>query len=238
LISNGFCDLLGAMSQDSQPIIAQISVGRPERFSAGAMLALNAYGLVLVIPVVVAVAGMTLLHAGYSSLLLPLAAVALTAYFLPFGLGNAHVARMVRSARVPAARIADTDEVGFVVQLTLEPRIRPGLRGLIEDADDIGWLRITDEALVYDGDSVRLAIPWSSVSGVARENIGLRGLYVCGPRTRVTLSGVPEAESLEFAERSSWTVPASQRVARELYERVRAAREAGGSKADPAAAGN
>ena len=52
------------------------------------------------------------------------------------------------------------------------------------------------------------------------QNIGLRGLFVYGRRIKVVPSGLPQIESLEFAERSSWLLPDSRRITRKLAERL------------------
>ena len=80
----------------------------------------------LLLVLVVSVTQFSLLTA-----LIPLLVVAATAYFLPFGLGNTHVTRLVRSLNPAAAQGGE----GFIVQLTLSPRLRSGLRALLEDAD-------------------------------------------------------------------------------------------------------
>ena len=82
-----------------------------------------------------------------------------TAFFLPFGLGNTHVARLVRSLNPGASR----DEDGFIVQLTVSPRLRSGLRALLEDADDIGYLTFAANELRFQGDSVKLSAPWEDI---------------------------------------------------------------------------
>jgi hypothetical protein len=144
--------------------------------------------------------------------------VAATVYFLPFGLGNTHITRLVKSL----SPTAGSGEDGLVVQLTLAPRIRSGLRAILEDADDIGCLSFAGTGLVFEGDSVRLFVPYDHIQRVQPRNIGLRGAFVYGRRIKVVVSGLPQIESLEVAERSSWLLPASRQIARELYKRLAA----------------
>ncbi|MCX6926027.1 MAG: hypothetical protein NT154_22885, partial [Verrucomicrobia bacterium] len=118
---------------------------------------------------------------------------------------------------------AGKSEDGFIVQLTVSPRIRSGFRAALEDADDIGYLSFSDTGLVFQGDSVKLTVPFDCIEQVQPQNIGLRGLFVCGGRVTVLVSDLPEIESLEFAERSSWLLPTSRAVARRLYARLSAA---------------
>jgi len=201
-----------------QPSQATIEVVQPKRFTLGAVLIVSGYGLLLVLPLFSSFLLVSLLRFSFLTAALPLAVVAVTAFFLPFGLGNTHVARLVRALN-PSA---DSSGDGFVVQLTLSPRIRSGLRAILEDADDIGYLTFTSAGLVFQGDSVTVSLPYQRIEKVQSHNIGLRGLFVYGRRIKVVVSDWPEAEWLEFAERSSWFLPASKRITRQLYERLAA----------------
>ena len=197
-----------------RPNEARIDIVRPARFGAGAQLAIHACGAVLVLPVVASVLVMSLGKFALWHLLWPLGAIAGTAYFLPLGLGNAYLSRLARALNPAAGREPD----GFIVQLTLSPRIRSGLWAEVEDADDIGWLRLRESELVFEGDSVKVWLPYSQIGRVQRRSIGLRGLFVYGRRVAVEVAGLPKVKALEFAERSSWVLPASRRTSRRLWE--------------------
>ena len=191
---------------------AKIEIAQPRRFTLGAVLTVNAYGLFLAVPIIISVLVVSVLKFGLHTALIPLLAVAITALFLPFGLGNSYVARLVRAVKPATAGDLKT----FIVQLTFSPRIRSGMRALLEDADDVGYLSFSASELVFQGDSVRLSLPRACIKAVRPQNIGLRGLFVYGRRIGVVVSGLPNVESLEFAERSSWLLPASRRITREL----------------------
>ena len=193
---------------------ARITILPPARFGAGAQLAIHACGLILVVPVLASVLAMSLEGFAPWSLLLPLAAVAGTAYLLPLGLGNPCLARMARALNPAAGKDPDI----FIVQLTLSPRIRSGLWAALEDADDIGCLRLTEADLVFEGDSVKVSLPYSQIGRARSRNIGLRGLFLYGRRIVVEISGHPKVSALEFAERSSWVLPASRRTTQRLWE--------------------
>ena len=179
-------------------------------------MAIHACGLLLVLPVLASVLVLSLGKLAPWGWLLPLAAIAGTAYLLPLGLGNACLTRLARSLH-PA--VGD-DPDAFIVQLTLSPRSRSGLWAELEDADDIGCLRLTPPALLFEGDSVKVFLPYSQIRRVRSRNIGLRGLFVYGRRIVIETSGLPKVEALEFAERSSWVLPASRRTSRRLWERL------------------
>jgi hypothetical protein len=134
--------------------------------------------------------------------------------FLPFGLGNPYVSRLVRSLS-PAA--GETGE-NFVVQLSLSPRIRSGLCAVLDDADDIGYLSFDGSGFRFQGDSVKLLVPYDCIKEVRPHNIGMRGLFVYGRRIRVMVTGLPNVSSLEFAERSSWLLPTSRKTTRQLHK--------------------
>jgi hypothetical protein len=193
---------------------ATIEIAQPRLFTSGAVVTVSAYGLLLAAPIFMSILVVSLIKFGILTLLIPFLVVAATAYFLPFGLGNTHVTRLVQSLN-PAA---GNGEDSFIVQLTLSPRIRSGLRAILEDADDIGCLSFTETDLVFQGDSVKLSVPFDRIEQAWPQNIGLRGLFVYGRRIKVRVSGLPEVESFEFAERSSWLLPDSRATTRKLHE--------------------
>jgi hypothetical protein len=197
----------------------------------GAVMTVNAYGLLLAIPVCASIVVVSVVPFSMLTLLIPLLVVAAAAFFLPFGLGNTHISRLVCSLAPAAA----SGEGGFVVQLTLAPRMTTGLRATLEDADDVGWLSLGKDSLVFTGDAVKLVLPYDQIEKLRPKNIGLRGGFVYGRRIRLVVKGLPEAASMEFAERSSWLLPTSRRITRELYEQL-SAKIAEGSK--PALAGH
>jgi hypothetical protein len=195
---------------------ATIEVAQPKLFTAGAVAVVNAYGALLAVPFFISVLVVSVTKFGLLTALIPLLVVAATAYFLPFGLGNTHITRLVQSINPAAAQGGE----GFIVQLTLSPRLRSGLRALLEDADDIGYLTFSGNELLFQGDSVKLSVPLDRIERVRPQNIGLRGLFVYGRRIKVVVSGLPQIESVEFAERSSCLLPTSRAITRRLYQRL------------------
>jgi hypothetical protein len=195
---------------------ATIEVAQPKLFRAGAVAAVNAYGALLVAPFVISVLVISVTRFSLLTALIPLLVVAGTAYFLPFGFGNTHVTRLVQTLNPAAAQGGE----GFIVQLTLSPRLRSGLRALLEDADDIGYLTFSANELLFQGDSIKLSVPLDCIEMVRPQNIGLRGLFVYGRRIKVKVVGLPQVESFEFAERSSWLLPTSRAITRRLYQRL------------------
>jgi hypothetical protein len=178
----------------------------------------SAYGLLVMLPVLISILVLSLSSFGLQTYILPVTAIAFATFFLPCGFGNPFVSRLVRSQHSAAAQSSD----GFVAQLSLTPRLRTGLRALVEDADDVGWLSFTDSELRFEGDSVQLTVPFERIREVRSHNIGWRGLFLYGPPSSFTVSGLPQVEGFQVAERSSWTLPASRVAARRLFERLQA----------------
>jgi hypothetical protein len=195
---------------------ATIEITKPRSFTLGAAVVVNAYGLLLVAPIFASILVVSVIPFGLLTLLIPVVVVGASAFFLPFGLGNTHIARLVRSLD-PAA---SANGEGFIVQLTLSPRLRTGLQATLEDADDIGYLSFTGTGLQFQGDSVRLSVPFDRIAQVQPHNVGLRGRFVYGRRIKVVVAGLPNVEFIEFAERSSWLLPNSRATTKRLFRRL------------------
>ena len=204
------------MQEAASSTTAQIEIRQPRLFTLGAVLIISAYGLVLAVPFIAALLVVSVLKLGILTILIPALAIVLAAVFLPLGLGNPYVMRLARSLR-PV-----TDQTGpvFVVQLSATPRIRSGFCAILEDADDIGYLSFNGSGLLFQGDSVTLSVPYSCIKELRPQNIGLRGLYVCGGRIALTVAGLSNVSALEFAERSSWLLPSSKRTTWQLYKHL------------------
>jgi hypothetical protein len=194
------------------PTTAQFKVTPPRLLSSGAVLIISAYGLLLVIPVLAAILVVSLLQLSFLTIVLPLFAAAVTTFFLPLGFGNPYVVRLVRSLHPDWSNTADS----FVAQITFVPRLCSGLRALLEDADDVGWLSFDKSGLSFQGDSVHLLVPFDQIQEVTTESIGWRGLFLYGPQTVVRVSGLPNVNALKLAERSSWLLPDSRKSAGRL----------------------
>jgi hypothetical protein len=197
---------------------ARLEQSTPKLLTSGAVLIVCAYGLLLMIPVLASLMVVSVLPMGPVTLLLPLFTMAVTVFFLPFGFGNTYIRRITRSM---APHPADS----FLVQLTLRPRLRSGVRALLEDADDVGWLGLGDSALLFRGDGLALEIPFRQIESVQKASIGLRGLFVY-PQLVLKVSGLDGVQSISIAERSSALLPSARRINQLLYERLAAKVEA------------
>jgi hypothetical protein len=194
---------------------ASIEISQPRRFGLGAILGIYAFGFLLIIPILIAVLIVSLMRLGLFTLAIPLLVTMGTIYIIPF-VGNAYISRVVRGHALPPAQ----DGSRFIVQITFSPRICAGLRALLEDADDVGHLTITQTEIIFRGDSVNLTIPFSQIRNIQAENVGLRGLYIAAGRIRLEVGGMDEFQTVEIAERSSRVLPTSRRISRELLEAI------------------
>jgi hypothetical protein len=197
------------------PLTTQFQVRPPSIFTARAVLMVCAYGLLLLIPVLIAMMIVSVLRFGLWTFLIPFGAICGATYFLPFGFGNAHISGLLRRRPNPHPG----EPAGWPVQLTCSPRLRLGLRALLEDADDIGHLTVTESGLVFEGDSIRLTLPWRCILGLRAQSIGWRGLFVY-PRLVLTVSEISGLKELRFADRSAWVLPTARKRTRELYRRL------------------
>ena len=194
---------------------AHVEVRAPRLFNGAAVLWINLYGLVLAVPFLVSVAWVSFRPLGPSTFLIPVLFFAGLTYCLPIGLGNLHVRKIVRRIN-PVERRADD----YVVQLILRPRRRSGFWAMMEDADDVGWLRLSEGHLVFEGDSVTLRIPFCEIRSVIQSNVGWRGMFLYGARVAVSVPLPGAGDGFEIADRSSMFLPQSRRIMMDLHRKL------------------
>lgn len=194
----------------------RVQLQEPRALTAWAVLLACGYGLLVMLPVLAALLVVSVLRFGWITLLLPMATFALATALLPFGFGNPLMRKLAR--KIPSAPA--NPERQFLVQLTFSPRLRSGLRALLDDADDIGWLQFTDSSVEIYGDSTRLSIPHENIAGVRRGTIGFRGLFLY-PALWISISGDPELKHLRVAERSSSLLTGARRTTFEIERQFR-----------------
>jgi hypothetical protein len=205
----------------------QVVIGSPRFFTPLSVAIVCSYGVLLMLPVLASLLVVSVLRLGMQTLLIPLLTFAVVTLFLPFGFGNPYVARLARSL----PRFPTKDQEPVLAQITLTPRIHCGFRAWIEDADDFGWLTLTDSGLEFNGDALKLFLPYSHLQQVRTESIGLRGLFLYR-RLTLVLHGVPNVNSLAFAERSSCLLSSSRKRTKQLFNRL-SAQAAAAKAAEP-----
>ena len=183
----------------------------PQLLTFGAVLVLNAFGFLAFVPVLLSFAVVSVIPFGLATLTLPLAMLCAVTFFLPVAFGNPYIQYLAGKIR----RTGPTRD--FLVQVTCRPRRCSGPRGILEDADDIGWLEVAGAQLVFQGDALSLKIPRQHIRGIRLESIGWRGFFLTR-RTLVQVEGFPGLEALEFTERASWMLMQSRRIGLELHK--------------------
>jgi hypothetical protein len=216
------------VNNSASPPEARIEITSPKKLNLYAMIIINAYGVLLATPVLLAVLAVTVVRFSWITVALPLGTVLFATFFLPFGFGNAFVSRLVRGLR--AAPVAG----GYIVQLTANPRLYSGTRALLEDADDVGWLTVTDSHLLFEGDCVRLSLPLVDIDDARLRNIGFRGFFVSASRICVSSRSLPQWKAVDFSERSSMVLPGSRNLTREIWELLSRRRAAWAKPSSPA----
>jgi len=146
-----------------------------------------------------------------------LAIIFITLFFFPIlAGGNPYIVHLVR--KIPQQ--PPWNEKSFVVQMALSPRLHTGIRGFLEDADDIGFLTFTTDTIIFYGDQTTLRLPKDSLTEVSTRNVGWRGLWICGYYTRLRSNLLSDHEFVEFADRSTWTVISAFRRSEELFKEL------------------
>ncbi|HVV00688.1 MAG TPA: hypothetical protein VHH88_04955 [Verrucomicrobiae bacterium] len=217
------------------PELAQdeyLRIGPPKKFGFSAIAVLHLYNLALFLPVIISLMVVSLFRLGIPTLLVPLLTIAATAYILPFGIGNAYIRRLTRRVAGNGGCAPD----GFIVQISLRPRLRTGLRALVEDADDVGMLVFGSEAIEFTGDSVQLRLPYSEMAETRAHNIGLRGRFLYGQPIEIKPRTLGAFEAVEFTERSSLVLPESKRISTQMAERLSTALQRSSGMAQSASA--
>lgn len=194
----------------------RMEVRQPRVLTGRAVLLACGYGLLLMLPVLIALLAVSVVRFGWMTVVLPLVTFAAATSVLPFGFGNPLMRNLARQIAPPTTAPAHR----YLVQLTFSPRLRSGLRAVLDDADDIGWLQFTDRSLEISGDSARLSVPYENIAAVRRGTIGSRGLFLY-PALWVAVSGEPELKGIRIAERSSTLLSGARRITREIDQRFR-----------------
>jgi hypothetical protein len=109
---------------------------------------------------------------------------------------------------------------GTIYQLSLNPRVYKGLRELLEDADDVGVLRIETDRIIYSGDSVNISIPYSAIRSVKKHNVGWRAFWISGKRIKIILKDIDEYSGIELVERQSITIIQANKISKHVFSLI------------------
>jgi hypothetical protein len=200
----------------------KFEITKAKLFTKKAILTINAYIILGAIPIIILnflISPIFEFFKREMALSLSLVALVLAVfqylYFNPVWLGNPYVRKLVRSLNV-------SDKSGYIIQLAIIPRLKSGFRAFLEDADDIGLLAITENELIFKGDSVKFSLPYTQILNIQKKNVGWRGAWIYGNRIQIDFLDSTYKKSFEFIERSSLCIPASRRITAELFNSLSA----------------
>jgi hypothetical protein len=202
----------------------KLTVGEPRHFGTREVMLVNIFatgvallpfGAMLAIGIVVFVASLRfgLVPLGFFVCLGLFGGMAVL--LLPFA-NNYYVARLVRRHIARPENAEDT----FIVQIALNPRVYGGLRGFLEDADDVGYLRFADDGLAFEGDSVNVRLPYDRIDRIEDCNVGVRGFWVVGRRVRVYTKSLPPYCYIEFLEREGLSIRRTRQVSDSIIQAI------------------
>ncbi len=188
---------------------ARIEIGAPRVFTGGAIVATYLYGFLVAVPILIAFLVMSVMGLNIWTVgLLLLSAVP----SLTLRLANSLVTRLVNSLGFEPCEASEP----CVMQLTLSPRLRSGMRALVEDADDVGRVDLSETELIYQGDSIQLRLPFDKIRTVEVENAGFRGLFAQW-RIEIEPIGLAEVQTIHLAERSAWLAANSRKITSKFF---------------------
>ena len=109
----------------------------------------------------------------------------------------------------------------YVCQIATQPRTYKGIRGFLEDADDVGIVYIEDGVFKFHGDCYGISINLSNVN-VELNNIGYRSLWYAGRRIKIILQPQDKFESIDIVERQCWSAMQSRKLMLQIFEEIKA----------------
>lgn len=143
----------------------------------------------------------------------------LTVFFSPsILLGNYYIKKLLRRNH----NIVDRN--GYCFQIMTQPRQYVGVRAFLDDADDIGHLRLTKDGIMFDGSYIKCLIPFDKIVMIELKNSGMRGLWLI-LKLHLIVSNPAGVEELFFTERDSTNILSSWRLTIRLYEEILANRQ-------------
>lgn len=202
-----------------------IRIDTPKRFGAREIIVMSLFAFAAA-STFLAIMGITLflrswtmrignpvLLPGYMHFLAPVGFMIIYFAVLPFTLANPYIRYLLRKKF--AAKTASTP--CYDCSITLTPRLYKGFRGAVEDADDIGRLEISRDALVFTGDHIDIYLPFDSIVSATSENCGGRRLWMLGNQIVIRTDKLVGLTGFHLNERQSNTTAGSHRIANEIF---------------------
>ncbi len=198
--------------------------GTPRRFTLGWKILGNVGGIALglgpVIPILVFCVLLGIgVHPVLGILAVPVLLIGyLLVYLFVFSPTLAYVmARRMVEANHPEA-IQQPD--GFMVQVSLTPRLCRDFGQVLDDADDIGLLFIRKDHLAFSGDWVTLQVPFSRIRQMILDLPSPFRLFLGGRRIELLLRPGGEFKEMTIDNRAGKTLVGDIQSARRLAAAV------------------
>lgn len=115
--------------------------------------------------------------------------------------GNFHYQYRFRKSR----RSIDAEAGERWASVTLRPRIRKGIRSVLETADDMGVLRFFGDSIEFRGSAVEFAIPYTNIRNLSVHGSEM-GLHLCDVFVRLHVEGLSSIEHVDVGTVYSWTL--------------------------------
>jgi hypothetical protein len=145
---------------------------------------------------------------GISSMLI----VGLILYLIPIINGNNWVCRIVK--QISGIEILNGNAT--ICQISFTPRLHRGIRGFLEDADDVGYIQFSDNSVVFRGDQIQMDLPYSSVKTFSCANAGWRTFWVTGRKIKIETDAFEGYDHFTISERQSSTILSSRRISESM----------------------
>ncbi len=211
---------------------SKLEIGAPEEFGMQAVIVENLFSLLPTGVLMVTTLILSSLAGALTHILFGAPASALVFLFLivlmlfvslylmlvcfPFMQANPYVRHLVEKRH----GWRQSSSNAYICQLSLSPRFYSGLRGFLEDADDIGWLEIKDDGIVFKGDSMNLSLPFEAINRIATLDRGYRMLGMGGRKVRISTRALDGIQAFELVERQSYTIDTSRRLADDIIDAI------------------
>lgn len=191
-------------------ILANLYCLLPYGVICSVVIGLSIVAVILISTLADSLTGIVVL--GFTLLAIYTTGLALVVYFFPIFQANPYI-RVLVERRLGKKR---ADSVTYVCQCSLFPRLHRGLRGFLEDGDDMGRLEITGDGIAFAGDHVSFNLPFAMIDRFTHVNSGYRMLWIAGRRIQLFTRAFEGIESIEFMERESNMIPTSRRLSSEM----------------------
>lgn len=113
------------------------------------------------------------------------------------------------------------DKTGYAFQIMTNPRQQFDIRGFLEDADDIGFLKLTKDGIEFKGSYIDGLVPYDQIKSVKMLTSGWRGMWCISGRLHVLMNNPGGIQEIYLGERHSSSIPGGWKITRQLYGEIK-----------------